>query len=128
MKNQIFKYLVFVFGTLLFFGCQSSPPKPELRGTGPLAVQINDKVVGVPEYHNPLEIWRVRHMNEINDGNFREQDCFICHRANTSCNNCHDYVGVRRVNEPFLPKGFDPEKNRLQTFETKKKVKGVNNG
>jgi|GEM_PF-1023972 len=115
--NQILTGLTAV---LFLFGCQSSPPKPELRGEGQLAVQINDKIVGIPEYHNPLETWRIRHTTEINDGNFRQQDCFICHQARSSCNNCHDYVGVVRVIEPFLPANYYPEKNSLKELEKNK--------
>ncbi|MBM2817344.1 MAG: hypothetical protein HW421_4106 [Ignavibacteria bacterium] len=109
-----------IFGVLLillyFNSCQTSPTKPELRGEGPLAVQINDKIVGIPEYHNPIETWRIRHMNEINDGNYLQKDCFICHEARTSCNNCHDYVGVVKVTEPFLPTNYHPEKNSFQAL------------
>jgi hypothetical protein len=76
-------------------GC-NKVEKPELKGHGPLTVTIMPGVLS-PEYHQPVEYWKQHHMDIIKNGDFNRQECTLCHNMHTSCNNCHDYVGVARV-------------------------------
>ncbi|HLB25213.1 MAG TPA: hypothetical protein VJM83_02670, partial [Nitrospirota bacterium] len=71
-------------------------PKPELKGKGPLAITLPTGVLS-PEYHQPVDYWKQHHMDIIMRGDYSKQECTLCHDVNTSCNNCHDYVGVARV-------------------------------
>jgi len=76
-------------------GC-NKVDKPELKGKGPLAVKLPAGILS-PEYHQPVEYWKSHHMDILKRGDYSRQECMLCHDANTSCNNCHDYVGVLRV-------------------------------
>jgi len=93
-------------------GC-SYPKKPELRGTGPLAVQIDSDKLVIPEYHNPLEVWKPRHMQSIQQKEFTERECMSCHQVEISCNNCHNYVGALLVAQ-YSPKGYLPGEDRTK--------------
>ena len=73
--------------------------KPQLNGEGPLAIVLG-KELAVPNYHNPIEWWKKRHMEIINLRDFSKRECMLCHQVDTSCNNCHRYVGVNEI-EPF---------------------------
>jgi len=103
-----------LFAALLLLapGC-SNPEKPALNGSGPLAVQIDADKLVIPEYHNPMETWKPRHMQAIQQGEFTERECMTCHVAATSCNNCHGYVGVPAVGE-YTPPGFQPGVDRTE--------------
>lgn len=68
--------------------------KPEVGGTGPLAVRL-DPALPIPEYHSPAEWWRLNHKDLV-DVDLPQEDCFQCHEA-SACNNCHNYVGVVEV-------------------------------
>ncbi|MBI5191690.1 MAG: hypothetical protein HZA22_13610 [Nitrospirae bacterium] len=70
--------------------------KPELKGEGPLALTLPEGMLS-PEYHQPVEYWKTHHMDIIAHGDYEKQECMLCHDANTSCNNCHEYVGVATV-------------------------------
>ncbi len=80
---------------LVFSGCQNVQ-KPEIKGKGPLAV-VMDRGTATPEYHAPLERWRANHKQALNDGDFTERECVLCHNPQKSCNNCHGYVGAKEV-------------------------------
>jgi len=82
--------------TVLVASCV--PEKPALNGLGPLAVTV-DRQFTAPATHSPLDWWQTHHFQVVNSGDFKEKDCLYCHRAETSCNNCHGYVGVRRIGE-----------------------------
>ena len=97
--------------TLALIGGCSYPEKPALRGDGPLAVQISSDNLVIPEYHNPMEVWKPRHMQAIQKGEYTERECMSCHTAETSCNNCHQYVGVPQVSH-YAPGGAMPGEDR----------------
>ena len=103
---------IFSISLLLIISC-SYPKKPELRGTEELAIQIDADKLITPEYHNPLEEWRPRHMQAIKDNEFTERECMSCHDIETSCNNCHQYVGVPVV-ERYSAQGFMPGEDRVK--------------
>ena len=105
--------LIISVSTMLIAGCSELPKKPELRGEGELAVQIDSDKLMIPEYHNPIEVWRPRHMQSIQHEEFTERECMSCHKVETSCNNCHNYVGVPTV-LPYSPKGYLPGEDRLK--------------
>ncbi len=113
MINRFLKSTVILIVLLLIVAGCSNPEKPELRGTGELAVQIDSDKLIIPEYHNPLESWRPRHMQSILDKEFSERDCVSCHKVETSCNNCHDYVGVPQVIS-YSSAGFSPGEDRTK--------------
>lgn len=76
-------------------GC-TKVQKPELKGEGPLALTLSEGVLS-PEYHQPVEFWKTHHMDLIGHGDYEKQECMLCHDVHTSCNNCHEYVGVAMV-------------------------------
>lgn len=73
--------------------------KPVKDGIGPLAVQLDPRF-SAPETHNPLYWWQSHHMNIVNRGDLEQADCLYCHDPETSCNNCHQYVGVAEIVQP----------------------------
>lgn len=70
--------------------------KPEKDGAGPLAVRI-DARYAAPEYHSPLDWWQSHHTDMVNRGDLQQSDCLYCHDPETSCNNCHGYVGANPI-------------------------------
>jgi len=78
------------------FGCNERVAKPELKGEGPLALKLPSGILS-PEYHQPVEYWKQHHMDILKRGDYDKRECMLCHDVHTSCNNCHDYVGVPRV-------------------------------
>ena len=70
--------------------------EPVKDGPGPLSVQI-DPQYPAPAFHNPLDWWQTHHMDVVNRGDFTQQDCLHCHEPQTSCDNCHSYVGVTEI-------------------------------
>ena len=70
--------------------------KPVKDGTGPMAIYL-DPALPAPATHNPLDWWQTHHMDVVNAGDLTQQDCLYCHEPQTSCNNCHDYVGVAQI-------------------------------
>jgi hypothetical protein len=85
-----------VLAIMLLFVSQPTPPKPVKDGVGPLAVQMAPNLTA-PTTHNPLDWWQANHPTVVNSGDVREQDCLYCHDPETSCNNCHSYVGAKAV-------------------------------
>jgi hypothetical protein len=67
--------------------------KPVKDGPGPLAVRL-DPDIPAPSTHSPLDWWQTHHMDIVNQGDLTQPDCLYCHEPETSCNNCHGYVGV----------------------------------
>lgn len=67
--------------------------KPVKDGPGPLTVRL-DPDIPAPSTHSPLDWWQTHHMDIVNQGDLTQQDCLYCHEPETSCNNCHGYVGV----------------------------------
>ncbi|MCL4300520.1 MAG: hypothetical protein KJ077_32590 [Anaerolineae bacterium] len=84
--------------------------KPVKDGLGPMAIRI-DPQYPAPEYHNPLDWWQTHHMDVVNRGDLMQADCLHCHEPQTSCNNCHSYVGVQEV---ALPAAGQPVQLPLQ--------------
>lgn len=113
MISWIFRgSVIFFVSFFLGIGC-GFPEKPELRGEGELAIQIDADKLLTPEYHNPLEVWKPRHMESIQQNEFTERECMSCHDIETSCNNCHQYVGVPVVKR-YAAAGFIPGEDRTK--------------
>jgi len=91
-------YLLSTVCFLVLLGCQQVQ-KPEVRGEGPLAVNMT-RGLTAPEFHAPLERWRTTHKKALNIGDFTERECILCHDPKKSCNNCHHYIGVREIDVP----------------------------
>jgi hypothetical protein len=99
MKNmRFFAFLILASALLAFAGCQNVQ-KPEIKGQGPLAV-VMDRGTATAEYHAPLERWRAAHKQALNDGDFTERECVLCHNPQKSCNHCHAYVGAKEISIP----------------------------
>ncbi len=94
MKRFLILMLLCITGIMLVAGCV--PEKPVKDGKGELAVTI-DREFTTPATHSPLEWWQTHHPTVINSGDIKEQDCLYCHQVDRSCNNCHGYVGVRKI-------------------------------
>jgi hypothetical protein len=69
---------------------------PAKDGSGPLSVYV-DPSLPAPEYHSPLDAWRLQHKDVMDRGDLLQADCLQCHDAETSCNNCHRYVGSAEI-------------------------------
>jgi mono/diheme cytochrome c family protein len=70
--------------------------KPELGGNGPLAIQMPPGLQAPPYHYQPsLEWWAARHGERVSSIGLNE--CLGCHNPETSCNNCHAYVGVKPI-------------------------------
>lgn len=83
---------------LVGVGYPQQVERPVLNGEGPLTIKIDPNLVA-PDYHRPLDWWRTYHMDVQALGDFTQADCLRCHDPETSCNNCHNYVGVPRITE-----------------------------
>ncbi|CAG0945889.1 hypothetical protein ANRL1_02623 [Anaerolineae bacterium] len=94
MKKYLLLILILAIVTIALSACV--PEKPVKDGRGELAVTI-DREFTAPVTHSPLEWWQTRHFQVIDSGDMAEKDCLYCHQAERSCNNCHGYVGVRKI-------------------------------
>ncbi|MCX5907558.1 MAG: hypothetical protein NTY64_10310 [Deltaproteobacteria bacterium] len=108
-------WMIIAITAVGLWGCEKVQ-KPELRGQGPLAVTVA-RGTAVPEYHAPLESWRTLHMEAINQGDFTQKECVLCHNPKTGCNQCHQYIGAKEVNIPesllyFPEQKPDPKKEK----------------
>jgi hypothetical protein len=81
---------------LLLTACDLGVEKPEKDGTGPLAITI-ERTREAPDYHNPLDWWTANHPHFISEDVFSQRECMLCHVPDDSCNQCHEYVGVKEV-------------------------------
>lgn len=92
-------------------GCQQVP-KPEVRGEGPLQIVVPPETK-IPEYHAPAPRWRVQHGEAINQEDFSQRECLLCHNPQTGCQKCHKYVAAKAI---ALPEAglFWPEEGRLK--------------
>jgi hypothetical protein len=108
---MMFRSLVAIFLLLCLLSCEQVQ-KPEVKGEGPLAVMMA-RGITTPEFHAPIERWRATHKKAINRGDFTERECILCHDPKKSCNNCHQYIGVREISysEASL---FWPEQKKEQ--------------
>jgi hypothetical protein len=88
---------VIMIGSLMT-ACQPVE-RPELKGEGPLAV-VAPRGSTSPEYHAPIERWRTIHMEAVNQGDFSQRECVLCHNPKTGCNRCHKYIGAKEVSVP----------------------------
>ncbi|MGB9698188.1 MAG: hypothetical protein ACPL5I_02280 [Thermodesulfobacteriota bacterium] len=71
--------------------------KPEIRKPGPLQVVV-PAGTPIPEYHAPAERWRIQHSRAINQKDFSEKECLLCHNPQTGCQKCHKYVAAKEIN------------------------------
>ncbi len=70
--------------------------KPVKDGTGPMAI-LMDPSLSAPQTHTPLDWWQTHHMDVVDQGDLSESDCLYCHDPQTSCDNCHSYVGAKPI-------------------------------
>jgi hypothetical protein len=69
---------------------------PVKNGAGPLAIRL-DPGLTAPQTPTPLDWWQTHHMDVLNQGDLSQADCLYCHDPQTSCDNCHSYVGVMPI-------------------------------
>jgi hypothetical protein len=98
MRKLAFFLILLGIAALIVSFYPAVAEKPELNAQGPMGIVI-DPVYPAPEYHSPVLYWKTHHMDLINQGVFAQQDCLYCHAPETSCNNCHTYVGAQAVVE-----------------------------
>ncbi|UCC86753.1 MAG: hypothetical protein JSV81_18155 [Anaerolineales bacterium] len=72
--------------------------KPVKDGSGPMAIRLAPELPA-PQTHSPLDWWQTHHMDVVNQGHLTQDDCLYCHDPQTSCNNCHNYVGAKPITE-----------------------------
>ena len=91
-------------GGLALAGCGKPPRMPARRDSKQkaqgvkwelmLADPLQEQALAI---HTPLERWRTHHLEYINARLIGEDQCMKCHEPESYCNNCHKYVGVKRV-------------------------------
>jgi hypothetical protein len=96
MRKAVFLTVVLLMVILTGLYYPKVVEKPVKDGHGPLAVQLDPRF-SAPETHNPLYWWQAHHMDIVNRGDLEKVDCLYCHEPETSCNNCHQYVGVEKI-------------------------------
>jgi len=94
MNRFLLLILLIALASALTIACV--PEKPVKDGSGELAVTISREFTS-PVTHSPIDWWQTHHPNVVNSGDIKEKDCLYCHNAERSCNNCHGYVGVRKI-------------------------------
>ena len=108
MKRHLLAITI-IFLAATGFSCQQVQ-KPELKGEGPLAVSV-ERGTTVPEYHAPAERWRTMHSDALNRGDFSQRECVLCHNPRTGCNQCHAYVGVKKIEAPEASRYWGQEES-----------------
>ena len=93
MRKAALSFVVLAIILLALVFYPQAVEKPVKDGEGPLAIYL-DPSLPAPEYHSPLEWWKLNHKNVVNRGDLLQADCLYCHDPVTSCNNCHNYVGI----------------------------------
>lgn len=96
MRKMVLVLAVILILVLTVVYYPSYVPKPVKDGEGPLAVRL-DPSLPAPEYHSPLDWWQTHHTDIVNRGELDQMDCLYCHQPETSCNNCHGYVGANSI-------------------------------
>ncbi len=96
-RAQNFWFLTMVMALLWIGGGCEQVSKPEIRKPGPLQVVV-PAGTPIPEYHTPAERWRIQHSKAINQKDFSERECLLCHNPQTGCQKCHKYVAAKEIN------------------------------
>ena len=96
MRKIVLVLAVLIILALVVAFYPSYVEKPVKDGVGPMAIRI-DPDLPAPATHNPLDWWQTHHMDAVNQGDLVQSDCLYCHAPATSCNNCHNYVGVAEI-------------------------------
>ena len=96
MRKVVFMAAVIIILALVVGFYPNYVDKPVKDGTGPMAIYL-DPALSAPATHSPLDWWQTHHMDVVNAGDLTQQDCLYCHDPQTSCNNCHAYVGVTQI-------------------------------
>jgi hypothetical protein len=99
MRKAVLVIAVLVIAALTLAYYPSYVEKPVKDGKGPLAVYMDPQFTA-PETHNPLYWWQANHKDVVNRGDLVQADCLYCHDPQTSCNNCHNYVGAAAIVQP----------------------------
>ncbi len=103
MKFKI-TILLLMLSLMLAVGCQKVE-KPAIKGKGPLALEVMEGLPA-PDYHKPARVWMATHMDNLNAGKVKMEECLGCHmEPDKFCNNCHNYVGVKKI---VIPKESGP--------------------
>lgn len=79
MRGYILLLLV-----IIFLGCIGTPPQREL------VTEFSKPVLHTAEY-------RATHSAVVKDEPLERYQCVLCHTPKTSCDRCHDYVGIAKV-------------------------------
>lgn len=69
---------------IVFLGCVGAPPQREL----------------VTEFSKPVSHtseWKAVHSRAVAEEPLDRYQCVLCHAPKTSCDRCHDYVGIPKV-------------------------------
>lgn len=69
---------------ILFLGCVAAPPQIEVA-----------KEFSKPVSHTPE--WNAVHPAVVKGEPLTRYQCVLCHTPKTSCDRCHDYVGIAKV-------------------------------
>ena len=100
-KEPLLEVIVLILVVLLAVGMARGrwDPPPEIPSrdvVGPLQLELETEK-GAPLGHSPSDRWRTHHREAIARGDFPESECQVCHDPKRYCNQCHGYVGVKRI-------------------------------
>lgn len=86
-----------IFFMLIIAAACSRVEKPAVGGKGPLSLQVAEGLAS-PNYHKPADIWMAAHMDQLNSGRMKQQECLGCHsEPDNFCNKCHLYIGAKKI-------------------------------
>lgn len=81
---------------LISTACQKIE-KPAVNGKGPLALNVIEGL-SAPDHHKPADRWIAMHMDKLNSGRLRQDECISCHtKPDNFCNKCHLYIGAKKI-------------------------------
>lgn len=101
MKRRLILMLMLLSLAALLLGtaCQKVE-KPAVKGKGPLSLQVMEGLPA-PDYHKPADRWMATHMDQLNSGRMKQDECMACHmEPEQFCNKCHTYIGAKKVVVP----------------------------
>ncbi len=96
LKALVLAVLLALGSTAIALSGYGRIEKPELGGNGPLAIQMPPGLQAPAYHYQPSpQWWAARHGERVSSIGLNE--CLGCHKPETSCNNCHGYVGVKSI-------------------------------
>lgn len=89
--------LFLMSGLIVIFPACENVEKPAVNGKGKLRLDVMQGLPA-PDYHKPADAWKAEHMDYLNAGKYKTEECLACHiNVDAFCNKCHEYIGAKKV-------------------------------